>query len=941
MYAFDYEEAFGRLVNFYYKESPGRIMPLLLLYMAQISKPNKPKLYIEEKIRTPLNWNDGPEKRYTSPILSQFTKDDAESLALTDPAGKHMLERWECNEMDHMSIVIHHPDDKVKAIRSFFQKRDEALGDDMKTRKALFSFVQGLERIPKDILSKNYLVFANMILKSANVLDEMEDFDLAMFEKSIIGKAFKGNIFVSQSKSPFLAASYNKAKIVTESAGPNAELDSYVSYLLIKGNGCKDVTCTYAEKPFKSEYEGQYDLVIMNRAAHNKLNQHSDWHDCLKSIRGHMTDKARFVGIVENKFLFAMLDKQELFTDCIAKNELEGVILLPKKYRCSLVTLNKAKRAPDTIKFVNLYNKDISFDFRFGPVYNGIYKNLIQVNSKNATTEIVQLAQNKIQRFFNYTLPQKEGYELVPLRKYLRRITPSSSFSVSNSSANNSIYVIGNESTTPYSQFRPIIGHEDTERVDTFSLFHNYYYLDECSLIINKTGALEPRIYGEFLKDRFGYVEQTVPAYITNVLAFTILKNEIYPPYIVNELIKPYVKTQLEHWTCSPYGNHSEDEILDLKIYVPVGKKVLEKEEKICAKELDMSILPNDHEIDVQSGTYTIKECLGQGGFGISYLVNRRRGFRDDLVVLKEYLTAGLSGQESQRDENYRISLTLGDLEDIRKECNAFTYLEKFIDEAELMIYFSKFPGCRIRTASDIFKYDETNTYYYVTDYYPKGTLADELEERGTIGEEEAIRRIMIPLARAIKTMHDQRWLHLDIKAANVLIDKDDCAVLGDLGIAQHYDESGKKITKGAGGLGSEGASLRQKDSEDEDYSNTYHPEQDVYSLAALYYLILTGKTNHRRFNASDLNRCKNISDESKQAIILALKNTRTLETTPTSVLDFMRMLPGCHDLELPVITPVEVVEGEEIYEDGDFDFNELEAPYFMEEDFPFDAPTY
>jgi hypothetical protein len=104
---------------------------------------------------------------------------------------------------------------------------------------------------------------------------------------------------------------------------------------------------------------------------------------------------------------------------------------------------------------------------------------------------------------------------------------------------------------------------------------------------------------------------------------------------------------------------------------------------------------------------------------------------------------------------------------------------------------------------------------------------------------------------------------------------------------------------------------------------------------------MLTGKTNHRRFNASDLNRCKNISDESKQAIILALKNTRTLETTPTSVLDFMRMLPGCHDLELPVITPVEEVDGDEVYEEGDFDFNELEAPYFMEDDFPFDDPTY
>ena len=167
MFDFDYVEAFDRLLKYYYNDCPGRVTPLLLLYLAQGSKP---KVYIEEKIRKPLDWKEDPEKKYSSPILSQFTKEDAKELAVTDPAGKHMLERWECNEMDHMSIVVHHSDEKVKAIRSCFQKRDEALGEDMKTRKALFSFVQGLERIPKEILAENYLVFSDMILKEAKVL---------------------------------------------------------------------------------------------------------------------------------------------------------------------------------------------------------------------------------------------------------------------------------------------------------------------------------------------------------------------------------------------------------------------------------------------------------------------------------------------------------------------------------------------------------------------------------------------------------------------------------------------------------------------------------------------------------------------------------------------------------------------------------------------------
>jgi hypothetical protein len=354
MFDFDYVEAFGRLLKYYYNDCPGRVTPLLLLYLAQDSKPGKAKVYIEEKIRKPLDWKEDPEKKYSSPILAQFTKEDAKELAVTDPAGKHMLERWECNEMDHMSIVVHHSDEKVKAIRSCFQKRDEALGEDMKTRKALFSFVQGLERIPKDVLAENYLVFADMILKEAGVLKEREDYDLAMFEKFLLGKTVKGNVFVPQAKSPFVAATFTKANVLTESAGPNAEFDSMISYLIIKGNGCKEVNCTFAEKPFLATGEDKYDYIIMNRAAHNQYTQHSDWHECLKHVKGNMSDNCRFFGLVENKYLFAMLDKQKLFTESIENKEIEMVILLPKKYGCSLVSLKKAKKNKDVVKFVDL-----------------------------------------------------------------------------------------------------------------------------------------------------------------------------------------------------------------------------------------------------------------------------------------------------------------------------------------------------------------------------------------------------------------------------------------------------------------------------------------------------------------------------------------------------------------------------------------------------------
>lgn len=918
MFEFDYVEAFDRLLKYYYNDCPGRVTPLLLLYLAQESKPGKAKIYIEEKIRKPLDWKEDPEKKYCSPILSQFTKDDARELAVTDPAGKHMLERWECNEMDHMSIVVHHTDETIKAIRSFFQKRDEALGENMKTRKALFSFVQGLERIPKEVLAENYLVFADMILKEANVLPEREDYELAMFEKFLLGKTVKGNVFVPQAKSPFLAATFNKANILTESAGPNAEFDSMISYLIIKGNGCKEVNCAFAEKPFLATGEDKYDYIIMNRAAHNQYTQHSDWHECLKHVKANMSDNCKFIGLVENKYLFAMLDKQKLFRESIENKEIEMVILLPKKYGCSLVSLNKAKKNKEVVTFVDLYNENITYKAN-NPWQANRYKRLIQKHSTKSTIEVIQRAQNKIQKFYEYKLPEIDGFTLMPLKKVLRRVTQSSSFCVSNTQQDDSIAVITFDNQKPYSPYDHMA---KSKYVDTFSVYDNYYYLDDHSLIINRKGALNALLYNGTRR----------PAYMKDEMAFTIQVNKIFPPYIINELRKPYVQAQLDHWSHSPEGLHSEDEILDLMIYVPVVDDVTDEERNICRTELDQSILPIGFEIQNDSGDeFTIKKCLGRGGFGISYLATKSHCWEGEQdVVLKEYLAVGLSGQESQRDSNHWVSLKLGDIEDIRSESSAYTYLVKFIEEAEVMNFFGQFPGCRIRTASEVFKYDETNTCYYVMDYYPNGTLEDELRANNGMSEEDAIERVMKPLARAIKTMHDNRWLHLDIKAENVLMDNEGLAILGDLGISQQYDEEGHKITKG-GGLGSSGACRWQFN---ELFTSDFHPELDIYSLAAMYYYILTGNMDHRHFDSSDLDDYDNISEESKNAIVAALHPD--LETTPKDIVEFMRMLPGCQDLELPVLLPGGDEDDDELdFTDIDFDMDDLDLPDFDTEGLP------
>lgn len=930
MFEFNYKEAFARLLKYYYNECPGRIMPLLLLYLARASKANKPLVYIEEKYRPDLNWETEPEKRYTGYILSQFTREDAKELAETDPAGRQILERWKCNEMDHMSIVVVIDDiiDKIKEIRTSFQKRDELLGDDWKARKALFCFVQGLQSIPQQILAENYLMFCNMLLQEAKVLDEMEDYDLAMFEKWLIGKSVKGNVFVAQSKTPFAAATFTKANIVTESAKQNATLESMISYLLIHGNGCANVKTTSVETPFVAGTDEPYDLVIMNRSAENRKSKYSDWHDCYKNIKTKLSDTGRFYGLVKNKNLFAMLDKQSLFKEVIDTKELDTIVLLPKKYGCSIVSINKAKKNPNYVSLVDLYNEDICFDLESN-LYGSRYAVLVKHHKRRVNIEVLQKAQNKIHLLFDHKLPsvlEIEGLKLVQLSNYLKRITPSSSFGVEREEQIEQRDIVNIDYTKPYSPYNYKL---TSELVNSFSFLQNYYYLDGECLVVSRKGDLSARYYDGRWR----------PAYVNALdsIAFTILGYKIHPAYIINELRKPYVQAQLDHWTRSSEGVHSEDQILNLKIYIPVDE-CIDTEEEICKLELDKNILPNDDTIINKQrnnvhDVYTIQKCLGRGGFGISYLAKRHNYLTGEItknVVLKEYMPS-LRGQEGYRDSNGWVSLKLGDSDRIRSEFNTFMYLIRFLDEADAMMYFRRFPNCRIRRACDLFKSEKTNTYYIVMDdYYPCGTLLDQINNYDPYNEDEkeAIEKIMIPLATALKTMHDNRWLHLDLKAENVIIDNDGYAILGDLGVSQQYDENGEKISRGAI-TGSNGACDLQFNPK---YNKVFRPEFDVYSLAALYYLMLTGDVNHETVSVRSFRKYPWISEASKNAILTALDPK--LETTPKCVEDFIRMLPGCENLNLPKIDAIAEVKSK-LNDITDVEFEDIDVGYIDTEDLP------
>ena len=890
---FDYLAAMKQLINYYYEKCEGSIMPLFFLYLARIAKPGKVLFKIEEKVSAPLDWATVPEDRYSSPILAQFTRQDAEELAKTDPSGGILLQRWLCNGMDHMSIVVLYKDVRLAEMRSAFQKHDEKCGDSMQKRQALFLFVQGLQKCPSAFLKKSFLELVHLILTRSNVYDEsqiapsdvsfIKNFYVAALEAWIM-RGFEGKLFVPYSRNPYAAALLGKISVDTESSGKNANpgLSAMISEIILKGNGASKVNCFVSEKAYGSLGDSMYDGVILDYEHQDKNTRHTSWHKCLEVMKGnpakegyppHLTDKARFVGIIDAKMLFRMVGTQKLFKEIINNKWLEGIILLPREYGTALVSVNKAKKNPDNVKLVNLY--DTSPDLRY-------FRQQISRNSRTISIEKLSREQTTLESFFEESIPEKEGCRLVPLGSLVQPYLKTSLFGPGDSYLPDEVFKVSIDHETPYNpQDENCL--VDRERVDCFSLYEPAYRLDRPSLLVNERGNLCPRLY----LDR-------ETAYFADGLAFSI-NYGVYPRYLVNELRKRYVLSQLRRWDKGDV--HSIDDILSIRIHVPISESPQEEERRICEAELDSKILPVGEFIMNEANfeeSYRIERFLHPGGFGLTYMA---RDLFDELVVLKEYF----AHDYSFRFDGMKVALPVdGSLESMKKGSDLYGHLVKFREEAKTLHEYGGDPANRLVHSSEAFYCRETNTWYYTMPYYKEGSLTSYLKNHGPFAEADLIEHVVKPVAVALNVLHNKHWLHLDINPNNILMDDNGYAVLGDMGVSQHYDEADNRDTVG-GEFGTPG--FVNELQRTESFNKKFHPELDVYSLAmTIYWIFSREDLDEFDYNCLELPGLWDMSDKLRLALQAALDPT--LKRTPKSIPDFMHLVPGCEDMAFKATVP-------------------------------------
>lgn len=232
-------------------------------------------------------------------------------------------------------------------------------------------------------------------------------------------------------------------------------------------------------------------------------------------------------------------------------------------------------------------------------------------------------------------------------------------------------------------------------------------------------------------------------------------------------------------------------------------------------------------------GEYVIIKILGQGGFGITYLVESsvRVGNIDVKVNLavKEHFISSMCGRETD-SQMVQFSEPVADT--VNKSLNSFIKEAKRVQELGV-------------ESPNIIKFNEVfeanNTAYYVMEYLNGVTLEQFVQQRGRLSGEEA-ETLLRPIAEAVSILHTKKLTHYDIKPQNIIITTNEDGILRpvliDFGLSKHYDSGGAATSM----IDMVGFSRGYAPVEQYYGLTEFTPEADVYALGATLYFCLTGQ---------------------------------------------------------------------------------------------------
>lgn len=226
--------------------------------------------------------------------------------------------------------------------------------------------------------------------------------------------------------------------------------------------------------------------------------------------------------------------------------------------------------------------------------------------------------------------------------------------------------------------------------------------------------------------------------------------------------------------------------------------------------------------IGTRLSEFEIVGLVGEGGFGIVYLADDHSLHR--RVAVKEYMPASLATRALDstvmlRSEQFAETFAIG--------------LRSFVNEARLLAQFDH------PSLVKVHRFWEANgTAYMAMPYFSGKTLKQALKDRSEAPDEAWIRNLLSPLMDALELIHHENCFHRDIAPDNIMLLADGRPVLLDFGAARRViGDMTQALT----------VILKPGYAPIEQYAEIPGARQgawtDIYALAAVVYLMITGHT--------------------------------------------------------------------------------------------------
>ena len=238
-------------------------------------------------------------------------------------------------------------------------------------------------------------------------------------------------------------------------------------------------------------------------------------------------------------------------------------------------------------------------------------------------------------------------------------------------------------------------------------------------------------------------------------------------------------------------------------------------------EDFELQMLPEQSFL--QGGKYRIDRRIASGGFGNTYEVYNVEF--EERMALKEFFMKGVNQRDAD-NTTVSVSNTLNKGQfDAQKE--------KFKKEARRL---RKMHNAHIVQVHDLF--EENGTAYYAMDFVDGESLSTRLKRTNKPLSEKETLDVLNQVLQALEEVHALGIWHLDLKPANIMVDRQGNAKLIDFGASKQMSATGMDTTTTSMCYTPGYAPTEQIEQKME----LIGPWTDFYALGATLYHLLTKK---------------------------------------------------------------------------------------------------